>query len=500
MARTVIPPPPVSVVRRRPTVRPAATRSLARAAAVVVALAIAGTSRVAVAQQAPRAAAIGAADHGLARGAAAAPAAIDVTVTDATSNAFSHPLPTLRAEDRRAFSVGNALFRANWVTAPASAKGLDGLGPLFNARSCSACHLLDGRSQPPRADEAERHGLLVRIGVPVAGGPDAPHPQYGGQVQDAAIPGVAPEARVDIAWTCVRGTYGDGEPFELLRPTYTLAAPAYGPVGDVVLGGRTAPHMIGLGLLAAIPDAALRALADPDDRDGDGVSGRVHVLPDGRIGRFGWKATQPTVREQVAGAFVHDMGITSSLHPSEPLTTAQAAARAAAAATAATDGEPEITDAKLDRIVFYASALAPPSPRGGDEPAVAAGRALFMRFGCAACHVPEWTSGEPAWHPAAAGRRFQPYTDLLLHDLGPELADGKRDGDAQPAEWRTAPLWGIGLVPAVNGHERLLHDGRARGPAEAILWHGGEALAAREAFRLARAADRAALVAFVRSL
>ncbi|MFO0278902.1 MAG: di-heme oxidoredictase family protein, partial [Planctomycetota bacterium] len=284
-----------------------------RTAAIAVALAsaIAGTSRVAVAQQAPRAGAIDAADHGPARGAAAAPAAIDVTVADATSNAFSHPLPTLRAADRRAFSVGNALFRANWVTAPASAKGLDGLGPLFNARSCSACHLLDGRSQPPRADEAERHGLLVRIGVPVAGGPDAPHPQYGGQVQDAAIPGVAPEARVDIAWAVVRGAYGDGEPFELLRPTYALAEPAYGPVGDVVLGGRTAPHMVGLGLLAAIPDAALRALADPDDRDGDGVSGRVHALPDGRIGRFGWKATQPTVREQVAGAFVHDMGITS---------------------------------------------------------------------------------------------------------------------------------------------------------------------------------------------
>jgi CxxC motif-containing protein (DUF1111 family) len=499
MARTVIAfvgfPTPMN--RRPVATRAAMPNARIHAAAVLAAVIAAAAPEVAVAQE-PRAVV----DAARARAAVGVRAAdvLDITVADATSNAFSHPLPTLRAEDRRAFSVGNALFRANWVTAPASAKGLDGLGPLFNARSCSACHLLDGRSQPPRADEAERHGLLVRIGVPVAGGPDAPHPQYGGQVQDAAIPGVAPEARVDIAWDVVPGTYGDGEPFELLRPTYTLAAPAYGPVGDAVLGGRTAPHMAGLGLLAAIPDAALRALADPDDRDGDGVSGRVHVLPDGRIGRFGWKATKPTVREQVAGAFVHDMGITSSLHPSEPLTAAQDAARAAAAATAATDGEPEITDAKLDRIVFYASALAPPSPRGGDAPAVAAGRGLFTRFGCAACHVPEWTSGDPAWHPAAAGRRFQPYTDLLLHDLGPELADGKRDGDALPAEWRTAPLWGIGLFPVVNGHERLLHDGRARGPAEAILWHGGEALAAREAFRLAPGADRAALVAFVRSL
>lgn len=440
----------------------------------------------------------GVAEGVVARSVAVPAPEVDVTVADVTSNAFSHPLPTLGAGDRRAFSVGNALFRANWVTAPASAKGLDGLGPLFNARSCSACHALDGRSRPPRSGEDDRHGLLVRIGVPTAGAPDAPHPRYGGQVQDAAIPGVQPEARIEIVWESVRGTYGDGEPFELTRPRLSLADAAYGPVGEAVLGGRTAPHMVGLGLLAAIPDAALRGGEDAADRDGDGVSGRVHALPDGRIGRFGWKATQATIREQVAGAFVHDMGITSSLHPDEPMTDAQPAPRAVASSTS--DGEPEIDDAKLDRIVFYSSTLAPPAPRHGDGATVAAGRELFTRFGCVVCHVPEWTTSEPAWHPAAAGRRIRPYTDLLLHDLGPDLADGKRDGDALPGEWRTAPLWGLGLLPIVSGHERLLHDGRARGPAEAILWHGGEAHAARERFRMASTAERAALVTFVRSL
>jgi CxxC motif-containing protein (DUF1111 family) len=419
----------------------------------------------------------------------------DVTVVDATTNAFGYPLPTLPAADRRAFVVGNSLFRANWVAAPASATGLDGLGPLFNARSCSACHRLDGRSQPPEADDVDRHGLLVRIGVRSADGPDAPHPVYGGQLQDVAIPGVAPEVRIDLRWRTEAGVYGDGEPFELVQPEYTLRDPAYGPLGEYVLGGRTAPHMVGLGLLEAIAESKLREWADPDDRNQDGISGRVHVLGDGQIGRFGWKATQPTVREQVAGAFVHDMGITTSLHPREPLTGPQQAT-----IHAASGGDPELTDDKLERIVFYSRALAVPAPRDVESPVVRAGAALFTAFGCAACHVPECTTSEQATHPAFAARRIRPYTDLLLHDLGERLADGKHDGDARPSEWRTAPLWGLGLIPVVNGHERLLHDGRARGPAEAILWHGGEALAARERFRTAAKADRDALVAFLRSL
>ncbi|MBL8755786.1 MAG: thiol oxidoreductase, partial [Planctomycetes bacterium] len=340
-----------------------------------------------------------------------------------------------------------------------------------------------------------RHGLLLRLGVRVPGGPDAPHPVYGAQLQDRAVPGQDPEAQYDIQWTPVAGTHGDGEAFTLLRPEFSLRHPAHGPVGEVVLGGRTAPHLVGLGLLEAIPDELLRQRVDPDDRDGDGISGRVHELADGRVGRFGWKATQPTVREQVAGAFVHDMGITSRLHPREPLSSVQAAVVAVASG-----GSPEIDDAKLDRIVFYMRTLAVPAPRGEDREEVRAGAAAFAAFGCAACHVPEWTTATEAWHLAAAGVRIRPFTDLLLHDLGPELADGKRDGDARPAEWRTAPLWGLGLVPVVNGHERLLHDGRARGPAEAILWHGGEASAARERFRLAPKAERAALVAFLRSL
>lgn len=267
-----------------------------------------------------------------------------------------------------------------------------------------------------------------------------------------------------------------------------------------MLGGRTAPQLIGLGLLEAIPAAALLAHADPDDRDGDGVSGRAHVLVGGdgdepSIGRFGWKATQPTVHAQTAAAFVHDMGITSADHPAEPLTGPQRAA-----IRCANGGEPEIDAHKLARVVFYSRTIAVPAQRDADAPDVVAGRAHFAAFGCATCHVPSWTTGATDLPAGFADQRIHPYTDLLLHDLGPGLADGKRDGDAEPAEWRTPPLWGIGLIPAVNGHERYLHDGRARGLAEAVLWHGGEALAARERFRMAPPRQREELLAFLRSL
>ncbi len=417
---------------------------------------------------------------------------------DTTSNAFGYPLPFLTAAERRAFAVGNAIFRANWVATPASTKGLDGLGPLFNARSCSSCHLRDGRSRPPETGEPDRFGLLVRIGVKAVTGPDLPHPAYGTQVQDRAVAGVQPEAQVLIDWLRTTGEYGDGEGFELLAPRDRLLGLAYGELGDgVVLAGRTAPHLIGLGLLEAIPQAALAQLADPEDRDGDGISGRLHVLPGtgGQIGRFGWKATQATVQAQTEGALVHDMGITSPSAPEEVLTAVQRKA------TSWLDPrEPDIDDHRLARLVFYSRTLAVPAARNAGDPQVAGGRKLFIDYGCAACHVPEWTTGPVGFHPGFGGHLITPFTDLLLHDLGEGLADEKRDGDAAPSEWRTAPLWGIGLIPAVNGHERYLHDGRARGMAEAILWHGGEAMGARERFRLAGREQREQLLAFLRSL
>ena len=423
------------------------------------------------------------------------------TVQESGLHAFSFPLRSLDAGQRRAFSVGNAFFKDNWVAAPASAAGRDGLGPLFNARSCSSCHLRDGRGRPPREGESEFPGLLLRVGVAdPAGGPDRPHPDYGVQLQDGAIGGVRPEVRVRHTGSALAGQYGEGEPFELWEPRYELSEAAYGALGEEArLGARVAPQLIGLGLLEALPAQAVIEAADPEDDDGDGISGRAHLLPDGaggwRLGRFGWKATQASVREQVAAAFVHDMGITSDLFPAEVLTASQAAK-----VEFVSGGEPELDAHKLDRVSFYCQVLAVPGQRAAQDEQVLAGERLFERFGCVACHTPVWTTGADAPLPQLAEVAIRPYTDLLLHDLGEGLADQKHDGQARPAEWRTPPLWGIGLFEAVNDHSRYLHDGRARNLAEAVLWHGGEAHAAREQFRLAAPAERAALLAFLRSL
>jgi CxxC motif-containing protein (DUF1111 family) len=324
---------------------------------------------------------------------------------------------------------------------------------------------------------------------------------YGGQLQPLAIPGVAPEGAFRIEYREVPGTYADGEPYALLEPAYHIEDLGYGPLApDVRVSPRVAPIMVGLGLLEAIPADRLEALADPEDADGDGISGRPNRVWNAAtgatdLGRFGWKAEQPTVRTQSAGAFLGDLGVTSALNPAEDCTPAQAEC-----AAAVSGGAPEIADDLLDRVAVYASLLAVPVRRGWDTEPVLRGKRLFRDAGCHACHVPRHETRAVAALPEVAGQAIWPYTDLLLHDMGEGLSDDRPAYLAEGREWRTPPLWGIGLVPIVNNHERFLHDGRARGLAEAILWHGGEAEASREAFRGMPAADREALLRFVESL
>ena len=421
------------------------------------------------------------------------------TVRDAGIHAFSFPVPTLTPLERRAFAVGNAFFKKNWVSAPASVEERDGLGPLFNASSCSGCHLRDGRGRPPAANEGAPTGFLLRLGVPGPAG-DEPHPFYGAQLQEQAVLGASPEASYRIEQERTRGVYADGTPYELVEPRYLIENGADGPWGEMRVGARIANQLIGLGLLEAIPAEDLLALADPDDRDGDGISGQPHWVLDRRtgerrLGRFGWKATQPTVEQQVAAAFAHDIGITSSLFPREDLSPAQAERIAFQPAAA-----PELSDDKLERVAFYSSVLAVPAQRGADEPQILRGRERFAALGCDACHRPEWETGADAALGSLANQHIRPYTDLLLHDLGPGLADGKQDGEAGPREWRTPPLWGIGLFEVVSGHTRYLHDGRARDLGEAILWHDGEARSARDRFLALPATERADLIAFLGSL
>jgi len=420
----------------------------------------------------------------------------ETTVFDTSRNAFTLAARNLRPEHRTPFFVGNSFFNENWVAAPASTAARDGLGPLFTARSCSACHFKDGRGAP------SVDTMVFRLSVPGvdAHGAPLPDPVYGGQLQTRAVHEAQPEAEVLIRHVEQPGAFADGEPYSLRRPSHAFTNAAYGTFAPgLMVSARVAPAVIGLGLLEAIPESAVRALADPDDRDGDGISGRLNEVWDfdlnrRAIGRFGWKAEQPTVRQQIAAAFNGDMGLTTPVFASENHTAAQLLDKLA------NGGSPEVGEDIFNAVVLYTRTLAVPARRDWTNEVMRRGGTLFRQLDCAACHTPEWTTGDWPEFPELSGQTIRPYTDLLLHDLGDGLADGRPVFGASGREWRTPPLWGIGLVETVNGHSFFLHDGRARSLAEAILWHGGEAEAAKERFRRLSRPDREALVKFLQSL
>ncbi len=426
----------------------------------------------------------------------------DTTRPVETPDAFSFEAANAPREHQRMFSFGNRLFNTNWVEAPASVKSFDGLGPLYNRVSCSGCHTKDGRGQPPEAGQGPMDSMLLRISIPGAGPHGGPNPvsNYGDQLSERGINGVQPEGHALVSFTENPGHYADGESYSLRVPRYQITDPGYGPFpNDLLISPRVAPQMIGLGLLEAVPDATLLALADPYDTDGDGISGRVNAVWDtarGQIamGRFGWKAGQPSLLNQNAAAANGDIGLTTGLRPKENCESRQSTCNASVS-----DGSPELSDEFLAKLTLYTASLAVPAQRNADDAQVVAGAKVFRALGCAGCHMPTLESGSHVL-PEIANQVFHPYTDLLLHDMGEGLADHRPEFVASGSEWRTPPLWGLGLVPLVNGHRFLLHDGRARGFAEAILWHNGEAETAREAFRTANKRDRDALVAFLRSL
>ncbi len=424
-------------------------------------------------------------------------------------NAYSLPSANLSPSRRLDFSVGNSFFRNPWVIAPATTTARDGLGPLFNTNACQSCHIKDGRGHPVQDGAASAVSMLVRVSIPA--GPQhaevvrrrgiAPEPNYGGQLQDMAVPGVAPEAKIRLAYDHHPVRFADGSEVELRKPRLLLGALGYGELHPQALFSlRVAPPMIGLGLLEAIPEAALLANADPDDRDGDGISGRPNRVYDQAsgetvVGRFGWKAGQPTLNQQNADAFFNDLGLSSSLLGGNSCTEAQRAC-----AGMPHGGEPEVSDHILAQVLFYTRNLAVPQRREVEHPEVLAGKRLFHRAGCQGCHTPQFTTASAGVEPELANQLIRPYTDLLLHDMGDGLADGRPEFEASGREWRTPPLWGIGLTQAVNGHTQFLHDGRARNLMEAILWHGGEAERARQAVLQFDRQERAALLRFLESL
>lgn len=442
----------------------------------------------------------------------------ELTAGEATAfatgrNAFSMPLPTLDDEERARFAVGNSFFRRNWVEAPSSTQARDGLGPHFIARSCGGCHVQDGRGAPPDFRKGLSDppvALLMRLSIPGTGdhGGVVPDPVYGDQLNNAAVQGVQPEGRVRIRYQMLHGRFADGSRYTLRKPLYSIDQLAYGPLHpQAMISPRIAPQIAGVGLIDAIAEADILANAATQAASPGPVKGQVNRVWDDfaqaqRIGRFGWKANQASVASQSAGAFLGDIGITSSQHPAEACTASQ---KDCLAAPRGSQGKaPEIDDVTLANVIFYQNTLAPAARRNADSAQVLRGQALFAQAQCSACHRPSYTTATPPFPRLSSakvqGLKIWPYTDLLLHDMGPDLADGRPDYAANGQQWKTPPLWGVGLVHDVNGHRQLLHDGRANGVLEAILWHGGEAQAAKQQVLKLNARDRQALVAFVESL
>ncbi len=423
----------------------------------------------------------------------------ETTISNRTSQGFGQPAPNLTQKELDLHFVGDRAFSATFVTPPAPVNA--GLGPQFNNASCVACHIRDGRGMPTQGS------LLVRVSLPpdttsqnrktetlfeshpeaaVSLGNAPPVPGLGTQIQDQAVFGATPKAAVDFEFNQTAGSYGDGASYKLRSPSFSITLPNGKPLpANVLTSPRVPPPVFGRGLLEAIPEKSILALADPEDKNKDGISGKANRVWDVRkktlvLGRFGLKANNPNLFQQNAAAYVNDMGITNPLFPEK-------------------DGTSEIDLATLKANTFYTQTLAVPARTLLNDPTVKKGEQLFAQANCATCHIAELRTGHHDVK-AIANQTIHPYTDLLLHDMGTGLADGRPDFDATGTEWRTAPLWGLGLTQAVLPYSGYLHDGRAQTLEEAILWHSGEAEPSKEAFRTMAKGDRDALIKFLNSL
>lgn len=444
------------------------------------------------------------------------PAGAATTAMILSAKIFKSPSANMDFERKMDFFLGESLFEKLWVSAPSSTKASDGVGPLYNARSCARCHPNAGRGHPPEDTNDTRTSMFLRLSIP---DPDKvsdiegylatlPEPTYGTQFQDIAVGGLRPEGRFSITYVEQKVSLAGGEIAHLRAPTYGVTVLGYGPMHpDVMVSPRVAPQMIGLGLLEAIAAVDIIANADAEDADGDGISGRVQIIASPEygapmLGRFGLKAGAATVNQQSAGAFHGDIGISTPLFPAGygECTKTQVECRQAPDGNSAVNGDLELPADGMDVVTYYAQNLAVPSRRTPNDPSVLRGKQMFYETGCIACHRPKFVTHRLPDQPAQSTQLIWPYTDLLLHDMGEGLADHRPEGRATGVEWRTPPLWGIGLTRQVSGHSYFLHDGRARDLLEAVLWHGGEAETARDKVVQMPKSDRDALIDYLESL
>lgn len=420
----------------------------------------------------------------------------ETTVFVKTSQAFGLPATNLSAGNLEKHLEGDMAFEALFVANPAPRNG--GLGSVFNNNSCNGCHPSDGRASVPENLNA-MSGLFLKISIPGTdehGGP-APVPGFGTQLQHHAIYGYQPEAKMSVSYQEKTVSLADGTIVNLQKPVYSIVSPYISLPANVLISPRIGMPVFGLGLLEAIPENAILAHADPNDLDKDGISGKANYVWDPvsgttKLGRFGWKAGTPSVLVQSAGAYNEDMGLTNYLKPVE-------------SSTGQSNGDPmsvspEVSRKDLENVAFYTLTLGVPAGRDFDDPEVIAGHRIFEQIKCSSCHIASFTTGDYTGIPEVSRQRIYPYSDMLLHDMGNELADNRSEFLAGGNEWKTRPLWGIGLTALTSGHTSFLHDGRARNLTEAILWHGGEAEKSREDFRRLSSKDREALLRFMESL
>ncbi|RCK44476.1 thiol oxidoreductase [Thalassospira profundimaris] len=437
-------------------------------------------------------------------------------------SAFTHPSANMAFEKRMDFKLGEALFQRMWVAAPTKTHTTDGLGPLYNSRSCIGCHVRNGRGHaldPQNDTDRASVAMLLRLSIPPQNETDRAHlasgrvnsipdPVYGNQFQELSVPGIPAEGRVLVTYQDQTIRLADGETITLRKPDYAFDELAYGPLHDgLMISPRIAPQLIGLGLLEAIPEDMITAQADPDDANGDGISGKANrvwniATQKVDLGRFGWKAGMPTLDQQNQNAMQFDVGLSTPLYPegAGDCTPAQTLCRAAPNGNDPQYDNLEAHGTITDLILYYTRHLAPPMRANANAPDILAGRQVFNDIGCASCHRASYQLPVNDQQPELSGQLIWPYSDLLLHDMGDGLADHRPEALATGSEWRTPPLWGLGRTKEIDSRAGFLHDGRANTILEAVLWHGGEAQNARDAVIALPKTDRNKLITFLKSL
>lgn len=439
----------------------------------------------------------------------------------ANAKAFTHPAANMPFKRQLDFKVGNGIFKKLWVAAPSSTTASDGLGPLYNARSCMQCHVRDGRGHTPEGNWPQDNAvsMFLRLSIPPQTMSQrqaiqegrlgaVPDPMYGGQLQDFAVTGLEAEGRMHVSYTESTVELSGGQQVSLRSPEYQITDLGYGPTHpDLMISPRIAPAMIGLGLLENISETDILALSDPEDSNNDGISGRTNQVWDQQkqktaLGRFGWKAGHPSLNQQNNSAFNGDIGISTPYapNPNGDCTELQLSCQAMANGNSKHLENLEASSKMNTVMLFYTRHIAVPARRNANHADVLAGKKVFYETGCQLCHQPSFVTADNPDLPQLSNQLIWPYTDLLLHDMGEGLADNRPEFRASGREWRTSPLWGIGLMDTVSGQSNFLHDGRARSLLEAILWHGGEAETAKLKVKNMPVRDRDNLIKFLESL